>query len=204
MIWTKIKVKIISFLIKSHFYTNLNPLYKSSYLQIGDFTYGSPKILSWNEGSYLKIGKYCSIADDVTIFMGGEHRVDWITTYPFNTIYQKFSAIKGHPKTKGDVIIGNDVWIGTNATIMSGVTIGDGAVIGAHSLVATNVKPYEIVAGNPAKHIRFRWNEETIKNLLEIAWWNFELEKIESLVPFLLSNDIHAFIEKSRYHNVQK
>jgi acetyltransferase-like isoleucine patch superfamily enzyme len=197
MIWTKIKVKIISFLTKSYFYTNSNPLYRSSYLQIGDFTYGNPKILSWNEGSYLKIGKYCSIADNVTIFMGGEHRVDWVTTYPFSTINQKFSSIKGHPKTKGDIIIGNDVWIGANATIMSGVNTGDGAVIAAGSLVVKDIQPYEIVGGNPAHHIRFRFSQEAIESLLKIAWWNFEQAKIESLIPFLLCDDIHTFIEKN-------
>lgn len=202
MIWNKMKSKIASFFKSNYFYINTNPSYQSPYVQIGDFTYGNPKILSWNEGNYLKIGKYCSIADNVTILMGGEHRVDWVTTYPFSAVNQKFSAITGHPKTKGDIVIGNDVWIGTNATIMSGVTIGDGAVIGAGSLVVRDVKPYEIVGGNPACHIRFRFSEEIVKDLLHIAWWNLAQEKIESLIPFLLSDDIRTFIEKSRQENV--
>ncbi len=202
MIWNKIKNKLITLLHKSYFYTNANPLYQSQHIQIGDFTYGTPKILSWDEGNYLKIGKYCSIADNVTIFMGGEHRVDWVTTYPFSAIDQKFSNIKGHPKTKGDVVIGNDVWIGANATVMSGVVIGDGAVIAAGCLVIKDVQPYEIVGGNPAHHIRFRFNQEIIENLLKIEWWNFEPEKIESLVPFLLSDDIHTFIEKNEIKDV--
>lgn len=202
MIWNKIKNKLTSLFNKSYFYTNTNPLYQSHYIQIGDFTYGNPKILSWGEGNYLKIGKYCSFANNVTIFMGGEHRVDWVTTYPFSAIDQKFSSIKGHPKTKGDIVIGNDVWIGANATIMSGVIIGDGAVIAAGSLVVKDVQPYEIVGGNPAYHIRFRFSQEIIENLLKIAWWNFEQKEIASLTPFLLSDDIRTFIEKSKIKDV--
>lgn len=202
MIWNKIKNKFISLLYKNYFYTNTNPLYQSNYIQIGNFTYGNPKILSWNEGSYLKIGKYCSIADNVTIFMGGEHRVDWVTTYPFSAINQKFSNLKGHPKTKGDIVIGNDVWIGANATIMSGVIIGDGAVIAAGSLVVKDVQPYAIVGGNPAYPIRFRFSEDIIEKLIKISWWDFEQEKVESLIPFLLSDDIRSFIEKNEMKDV--
>ena len=80
-------------------------------VEIGDFTYGHPTVLSWEECTKLKIGKFCSIASDVTIFLGGEHRSDWVTTYPFNALLKCYNHIEGHPKSKGDVIIGNDVWI---------------------------------------------------------------------------------------------
>ena len=162
---------------------------------IGDFTYGFPKIFSWGEGAKLKIGRFCSIARDVEIYLGGEHRIDWITTYPFNALFPDHSEIKGHPKTKGDVVIGNDVWIADRAIILSGVTIGDGAVIGARSVVIKDVKPYEIVAGNPAKHIKFRFDEKVIKELLEIKWWNWETSKIDSCVHLLQSDDINRFIK---------
>jgi acetyltransferase-like isoleucine patch superfamily enzyme len=93
---------------------------------IGEFTYGVPQIFDWQEGARLIIGKFCSIADNVKIFLGGEHRTDWITTFPFsakefNDLFPEAKKIKGHPKTKGDVIIGNDVWIGYDAIILSGV-----------------------------------------------------------------------------------
>jgi len=126
--------------------------------------------------------------------MGGEHRIDWVTTYPFNVLNKKYSYVKGHPMSKGDIKIGNDVWVGMNATIMSGVTIGDGAVIANGSIVSKDVKPYEIVGGNPAKHIKFRFDEEIINNLLEIAWWNLNNELLEKYIPLMLNSDIEKFI----------
>ena len=136
---------------------------------IGDFTYGKPRVHHWGENATLQIGKFCSIAENVNIYLGGNHRIDWITTYPFSALTQYFPMAKGivgHPTTKGNVVIGNDVWIGNGATIMSGVTIGDGAVIGTMAVVAKDVKPYEIVVGNPARLIKKRFNDETIAKLL--------------------------------------
>lgn len=112
---------------------------------IGRGTYGSPRVLNWGEGAKLEIGAYCSIAAGVTIFLGGEHRVDWVTTYPFNVLWDCASHITGHPATKGDVTIGHDVWLGRNATILSGVAIEDGAVVGCNALVTKPVPAYGIV-----------------------------------------------------------
>ncbi|HZJ03697.1 MAG TPA: CatB-related O-acetyltransferase, partial [Thermoleophilia bacterium] len=145
-----------------------------SYALIGKGTYGSPAIREWGEGSKLRTGSYCSIAGGVQIFLGGEHRTDWVTTYPFNVLWESASHLRGHPATKGDVEIGNDVWIGADALIMSGVRIGSGACIGARSVVVRDVSPYEVVAGNPARHIRFRFDPDTVQALLDIAWWNWE------------------------------
>ena len=124
--------------------------------EIGDYSYfgGKPRILDWNNNAKLKIGKFCSIAENVKIFLNADHRIDWITTYPPNLVCKDLSKIKGHPTTKGDIIIGNDVWIGAGASILSGVKIGDGAVIGAHAIVTKDVEPYSVVAGNPAVKIR--------------------------------------------------
>jgi len=143
---------------------------------VGKHTYGHGKIdvKKWNDNNKILIGSFCSIADKCVIFLGGNHRTDWVTTYPFGHINQhifdSFNGI-GHPASNGDVVIGNDVWIGCNVTIMSGVNIGDGAVIAANSHVVKNVKPYEIIGGNPAKHIKYRFNDEIIEKLLKIRWW---------------------------------
>jgi len=103
-----------------------------------------------------------------------------------------------YPSTKGDVIIGNDVWIGSNVKIMSGITIGDGAVISNSSHVVKNVEPYSLVGGNPAKLIKYRFTSEQISKLLEIKWWDWDDEKINSFVPLLCNESIDEFI-KSAY-----
>ncbi len=172
--------------------------------EIGKGTYGSPEILSWNEGATLRIGAFCSIAAGVKILLGGEHRVDWVTTYPFSMLWKKGHHITGHPKTKGDVIIGNDVWIGSEAVIMSGVKIGDGAVIGIRSVVTKDVAPYAIVAGNPARLIRKRFDDATIQHLLELKWWNWTNERIEEMLPLLLSSDLDAFITGARSKGIKE
>lgn len=138
----------------------------------------------------LEIGKFCSIAEGVKIFLGGNHRVDWITTYPFPALlhyWPEASGITGHPSTRGDVIIGNDVWIGTDAIILSGVKIGDGAVIGAGAVVTQDVNPYSIVIGNPAREIRRRFSDAMVDKLLEIRWWDWPPAKIRENLDFLCS-----------------
>src|ERR1700722_6283328 len=115
---------------------------------VGRGAFCEPRILSCRDETSLRIGSFCSIARNVTIFLGGDHRVDWVTTFPFRDFRKSAAAIAGVPHSKGDVVIGNDVWIGYGATILSGVTIGNGAVIGACSLVARSVPAYGIVAGN--------------------------------------------------------
>ena len=161
---------------------------------IGEYTYGRPKV--FGDEATLKIGKFCSIAMGTTIYLGAEHHLEWVSTYPF---FAKFEKAKHTSNTtKGNVTIGNDVWIGDGALILSGVTIGDGAVIGARAVVTKNVKPYEIVGGNPAKHIRFRFSEEQIEKLLKIKWWDWDIKKIEANFDLILSDDIDKFIQKNK------
>lgn len=157
---------------------------------------------SWGEGAKLKIGKFCSIASGVTIMLGGEHRVDWNSTYPFNDLMQEtFSYIKGHPHTKGDVMIGNDVWIGSEVKIMSGVTIADGCVIGANALVTRDIqKPYSVVGGVPAKIIRRRFSRAVTRRLCEMKWWDWGDKDIVSVIPLLQSNDIEGLWEYYQCH----
>ncbi len=168
--------------------------------EIGEYTYGFPTVVYPN--GKLKIGKFCSISWNVTIFLGGNHRVDWISTYPFPTPdgrWPKAADKQGEfPATKGDVNIGSDVWIGSDVTIISGVTVGDGAVIGTGSVVTADVEPYAIVAGNPAKLIRKRFSEDQIGSLLEVRWWDWPIEKIQENVDILCSGDINKLIEVNR------
>ena len=163
--------------------------------QIGKWTYGNPRIRGWGEGATLQIGAFCSIAEGVKIFLGGEHRIEWATTFPFSVLWESARDIKGHPKTKGDVIIGSDVWLGAEAVILSGVTIGDGAVVGARSVVTNDIPPYAIVAGNPARMVKKRFDDQTIERLLQVRWWDWEDARIQKALPLLLNADIRMFLE---------
>jgi acetyltransferase-like isoleucine patch superfamily enzyme len=183
---------------KRTIFLNRNPEYKC--WKIGDYTYGSrtgsPRIVHYGEPVKLVIGRFCSFADHITLFLGGNHRTDWVTTYPFPVFFDEAEGIRGHPQSKGDIVIGNDVWVGEGASILSGVMIGNGAVIAAHSLVAIDVPAYSIVGGNPAKIIKKRFDDETIRQLEQINWWNWELEKILENIALLLQPDISEFISK--------
>jgi acetyltransferase-like isoleucine patch superfamily enzyme len=165
---------------------------------IGAKSYGKPLVLFPGKDSTLRVGKFVSIADGVVIMLGGEHRTDLISTYPLDMYFPGWPDIDAHPITKGDVVIGNDVWIGREAFILSGVTIGDGAVIGSRAVVTKNVAPYSIVAGNPARHIRFRFDAEAISELLSMAWWHWPDSVIQEAVPYLLSNNVRELIDFNR------
>jgi virginiamycin A acetyltransferase len=171
---------------------------KYSRYAIGEYSYGEPNVLTWGEKATLQIGKFCSIADGVTIVLGGEHKTDWVTTYPFWVAFEDFYSFPTPLGTNGDITIGNDVWIGINATILSGVTIGDGAVIGANSLVVSDVEPYTIVAGNPARMVRKRFDQQTIDELMKIKWWDWDFQRIKENMPLLISSHMSEFIEKNK------
>lgn len=159
--------------------------------EIGEYTYGVPRVV-FPQGR-LKIGKFCSISWNVTIYLGGNHRMDWIALYPFSPEdgrWPEAEGIEDFLTTKGDVTIGNDVWIGSDVIIMSGVTIGDGAAIGAGSVVTGDVEPYAIVAGNPARLVKKRFGDEDIVRLLEVSWWDWPEEKIRRNIRLLCSGDI--------------
>lgn len=164
----------------------------NSQISIGRFSYGVDKIkiIQWGEGANLNIGSFCSFAKGLKVFLGGNHRTDWITTFPFGYLFIEHlgtTKVEGLPYANGNVNIGHDVWVGRYVTIMSGVTIGDGAVIAANSHVVKDVKPYEMVGGNPAKHIKFRFDDEMIEQLLKLKWWDLPAEFIREIVPILSS-----------------
>jgi acetyltransferase-like isoleucine patch superfamily enzyme len=139
------------------------------------------------------IGKYCSLADGITVIAGGEHDKDWFSTYPFIELWHmdELTFMK-KKRYKGDIIIENDVWIGNNVTILSGVTIGNGAVIAAGSVIVKNVEPYSIVGGNPARIIKHRFSNSIIERLNKLQWWDWPEEKIRNNLRLL--NNVDDFI----------
>lgn len=168
---------------------------KAPNIFIGDYTYfddrryGPEKFEEYNvlynyDFSKVKlvIGKFCAIAAETRFIMTGDHKLDAISTYPFPIFGQGWESafnIFDLP-VKGDIIIGNDVWLGYDSLVMNGVTIGHGAIVAARAMVVKDIPPYAIVAGNPAKIVKMRFDDPTIERLLQIAWWDWEIEKINS------------------------
>lgn len=175
------------------------PTNKKFMIPRGKHTYGpEPKIIGVDEiaiGS--KIGKFCSIAENLQFIMRGSHMIDWVTTYPFQATWGMDVPLHDLPP-HSPITIGNDVWIAANVKIKQGVTIGDGAVLATECFVTKDVPPYAVVGGNPAKIIRYRFTEEQRKELLDIKWWDWEDEEIKKIVPLLVSNDIDKFIKVAK------
>ncbi len=164
---------------------------ESGIITVGNHTYGKPDVYAWDEKTKLKIGNYCSIAEGVTFILGGEHRLDWVSTFPFNVKWEQWPSAKsivGHPATKGDIILGSDVWLGHGALVLSGVKIGNGAIVGAGAVVTKDVPDFAIVGGNPARFIKWRFDESTRIKLTEMAWWEWGEEKISKNVHLLMNN----------------
>lgn len=170
-------------------------LIESGQLSMGRYSYGMPEVLRFpGEEARVVIGSFCSIADKVRIFVGGNHRTDWVSTFPFRIVFGLPGQYSdGCPSSKGDVVIGHDVWIGSGASLLSGVSVGNGAVVGASSVVACDVPPYAIVVGNPARVVRRRFSDEQVANLELIAWWNWPIERILDSVAMLCGPDVDLF-----------
>ena len=189
--------------------TNVKPAIKNKNIIVGDFTYFADTDFEKHVthhydfiGDKLIIGKFCQIAAGVNFVMNGaNHQMNAITTFPFYIFEgwkQKVPPLNKMP-LKGDTIIGNDVWIGQNVTILPGVHIGDGAIIGLNSVVGSDVAPYTIVAGNPAKVIRKRFDNQLIKLLLKLKWWDKSIKEINDLIPILTDNnlaEVKKFLKK--------
>ena len=166
---------------------------------IGRESYGDLEVLAWpNEKAILKVGAFCSFAPGAKVLLGGNHRQDWITTFPlsvFWNIEHNTNNDQNISMTKGNIDIGNDVWIGTEAIVLSGVNIGNGAVIGARAVVTKDVPPYAVVAGNPAKIINKRFDDEVIQKFQEIKWWDWDKKTITKAAPLMLSKNLEAFFQ---------
>ena len=177
----------------------VKPTVRNPNIIVGDFTYIADSdferhvthLYEWI-GDKLVIGKFCQIAAGVEFVMNGaNHQMNAVTTFPFYTLegWDMEPPAKADLPLKGDTVIGNDVWIGQNAVILPGVHIGDGVIIGANSVVGSDVAPYTVVIGNPARVLRKRFDDELIGLLLKFKWWDKSIEEINSLIPILTCSD---------------
>ncbi|WP_319533310.1 CatB-related O-acetyltransferase [uncultured Cohaesibacter sp.] len=193
----------------------LKPLITNPNILVGDFTYyddpDGPEKFEQNNvlhhhdffGDRLIIGKFCALATGVTFIMNGaNHDMSGLTTYPFGVMGngwdEDFDIEVFKAQSRGDTIVGDDVWIGRNATILPGVSIGSGAIIAANSTVTKDVPAYGIVAGNPAKLVRQRFDDRTIDRLMDLSWWDWPIELINRHRTIIQGNDIDALEEASK------
>ena len=191
----------------------VKPTLTNPNILVGDFTYIADSefenhvthLYPWN-GDKLIIGKFCQIATGVEFVMNGaNHQMNAVSTFPFYTLegWEMDPPAQMDLPLKGDTVIGNDVWIGQNAVILPGVHIGDGAIIGANSVVGSDIEPYTIVVGNPAKPLRKRFDDELIDLLERFRWWDRSIAEINDLIPLLTCSDLERIREelKVRLHN---
>jgi virginiamycin A acetyltransferase len=187
----------------------LKPLVTADNIEVGDFTYyddpdGPDKfqekcVLHHYPfiGDRLIIGKFCAIAEGARFIMNGaNHAMAGFSTYPFNIFgngwEEGFDDETWKRELRGDTVLGNDVWIGMEAVILPGVEIGHGAVVAAKAVVPHDVPPYAIVAGNPAKVVKMRFDQRTVDRLLKVAWWDWPVDKITRNLNAIRGADIRA------------
>ncbi|MHA6644375.1 CatB-related O-acetyltransferase [Mesorhizobium sp. A623] len=185
----------------------LKPLVMAENIEIGEFTYyddpdGPEKFAEKCVlhhypfiGDRLVIGRFCAIAEGARFIMNGaNHAMSGFSTYPFNIFEhgweEGFEISTWEKENRGDTIVGSDVWIGMEAIILPGIKIGHGAIIAAKAVVAHDVAPYSIVAGNPAQPVKTRFDDETVQRLLAVAWWDWPVEKISRNLDAIRGSDI--------------
>lgn len=154
-------------------------------IKVGRASYGDISIVAFNNNSQIQIGNYCSIAQNVTLIVDAEHFINKISTYPFKV--KLLRSLEFEAGSKGDIVIDDDVWIGYAATIMSGIHIGQGAIIAAGSVVTKDVPPYAIVAGIPAKVIKYRFSVDVIKELVKVDYSKLTKDMVKEHVNVLYS-----------------
>ena len=186
----------------------VKPTLRNPNIIVGDFTYIAEaefeshvtNFYPWSRDKLI-IGKFCQIAAGVEFVMNdANHQMNAVTTFPFYTLegWEMNAPDLSEMPYKGDTVIGNDVWIGQNAVILPGVHIGDGAIIGANSIVGIDVDPYTIAAGNPARPLRKRFDDELIGLLLHFKWWDKSIDEINALIPLLTCSNLDYVKEEIR------
>ena len=186
----------------------VKPTLTNPNISVGDFTYIADSdfeshvthLYPWN-GDKLIIGKFCQIAAGVEFMMNGaNHQMNAVTTFPFYTLegWRMDPPAQSDLPLKGDTVIGNDVWIGQNAVILPGVHIGDGSIIGANAVVGSDVAPYTVVIGNPARVLRKRFDDELTDLLLRFRWWDKSAEEINRLIPLLTCSALEEVKQELR------
>ncbi len=190
----------------------LKPLCHHPYTEVGDFTYyddpdGATEferrnVLYHYGPERLVIGRYCALATGVTFLMAGAaHRMTGLSTYPFPLMggdWLETMPLFRERERRGDTVLGNDVWLGHRATVLPGVRIGDGAVVAAESVVTSDVPPYAVVAGNPARLVRLRFTEPEIARLSAIAWWDWPVDEVTAAVRTIMAGDVDALEKVAR------
>jgi acetyltransferase-like isoleucine patch superfamily enzyme len=167
-------------------------------LVMGNMSYYAPNVVKFKgDTGRVIIGNFASVAPDADFYVGGLHRVEWVSLYGLRAMLELPGAYEdGFTHGRGDIVVGSDTWVTNGCTVMSGVTIGDGAVIGTKAVVAKDVRPYAIVVGNPAREIGRRFGDEQVEALLRIRWWDWPTEVVKEHVDALSSPDIDAFIAR--------
>jgi acetyltransferase-like isoleucine patch superfamily enzyme len=163
-------------------------------LEIGRFSYAAGlKLGVFDPRSRVRIGNFVSIADDVLFFLRTNHHPEWLTTYPPERLPWPGDVPRPadpHLSIKDDITIGNDVWISYGVRVLAGVAVADGAVIAAGSVVTRDVRPYAFVAGNPAREIKRRFDDQTVATLLKLKWWDLPTEQIRKMAPVLAGGNV--------------
>jgi acetyltransferase-like isoleucine patch superfamily enzyme len=175
---------------------NLREWIRQGVVEVGALTFGLRHVQLWDNGEplpKLRVGAYCSIADDVRFLVDQDHHTEFITTFPLSGFpasnpMMSDPSFQFHPRTTGPIIVGNDVWIGERALILGGVEIGDGAVIAAGAVVTSCVEPYAIYGGVPGRLIRYRFEADVIERLAAIRWWEWDTDLVRKAAPLLLSS----------------
>ncbi len=167
-------------------------------LVMGNMSYYAPNVVKYKgDTGRVIIGNFASVAPDADFYVGGLHRVEWVSLYGLRAMLELPGAYEdGFTHGRGDIVVGSDTWITNGCTVMSGVTIGDGAVVGTKAVVTKDVRPYAIVVGNPGREIGRRFSDEQVEALLRIRWWDWPTEKVKQHIELICSPDIDAFIAR--------